>query len=73
MSWNYRIVCYKDGSGYGLHEVYYDEDGVADGMTEKPISFSFDKSEEVIKAIEMALKDCKERPIFIEPESWSEK
>lgn len=23
MSWNYRIVEYADGSGFGLHEVYY--------------------------------------------------
>ena len=28
MTWNYRVVKYSDGSGYGLHEIYYDDDGV---------------------------------------------
>jgi hypothetical protein len=23
MSWNYRIVRYRNGEGFGLHEVFY--------------------------------------------------
>lgn len=39
MSWNYRIVQYEDGSGFGLHEVYYDEQGHPTSMTQRPCSF----------------------------------
>ena len=43
MSWNYRIVKYHNPepmqATHGLHEVYYDEDDVAWGMTESPARF----------------------------------
>ena len=40
MSWNYRIVEYRDGSGFGLHEVFYDDKGQPWSMTEQPASFA---------------------------------
>jgi len=39
MSWNYRIVIKTTEDGdhyYGIHEVYYDEAGLADSCTETP-------------------------------------
>ena len=36
MSWNYRVLRYKDGC-VGIHEVYYDEDGRPEGCTERPV------------------------------------
>jgi hypothetical protein len=46
MPWNYRLVRYRDGSGYGLHEIFYDGDGQPTGMTEQPISFGCDRNED---------------------------
>jgi len=39
MAWNYRVVEYTDGSGFGLHEVYYDKDGTPTRMTKRPCGF----------------------------------
>jgi hypothetical protein len=39
MSWSYRVVEYTDGSGFGLHEVYYTAQGHPTQMTAKPCGF----------------------------------
>jgi hypothetical protein len=73
MSWNYRIVKYKDGSGYGLHEVYYDDAGLAWSMTERAIDFTADSDDGpggIADAMELAIKDARERPVFDEPTKW---
>ena len=74
MSWNYRIVKYKDGGGYGLHEVYYDKDGLAWAMTEKPVGFVCDVDEDPKESIGeqllMAKTNARMRPIFEEPDEW---
>lgn len=73
MTWNYRVVKYLDGSGYGLHEVYYDKENKPWAMTTDPIPFSTDSDEgpeTVIKALKMALKDAEKYPVFEEPEKW---
>ena len=38
MSWNYRIVTRDAGASYGIHEVYYHEDGTVRAWSEEPIS-----------------------------------
>ena len=73
MSWNYRIIKYKDGSGFGLHEVYYDKSGHPYAMTNSPTSFVQGTEEDapvLIKSLCMALTDALERPVFDEPEEW---
>lgn len=74
MTWNYRIVKHKSGvnTWYSLHEVYYDENGEPDGMTQNPISAHGDTRAEVIKALEMMLKDAKRMPVFIPPKRWNQ-
>ena len=60
MTWNYRIIHYKDG-GYGLHEVFYEKGGKIDGWTEHPINFVCGEDEGpkgIIDGLELALKDC---------------
>lgn len=40
MSWNYRIVKTKIADGefeFGIHEVFYDDSGNIEGMTEKSV------------------------------------
>jgi hypothetical protein len=70
MSWNYRIVQYVNGDGYGLHEVYYDEDGEAWCMTQEPASFvaGLDEGPKGIRqGLLMARVDAIKRPVFVEP------
>ena len=43
-TWNYRII--DHGDHYALHEVHYDDDGVAKLWTDEPISFVCDDCEE---------------------------
>lgn len=73
MTWNYRIVRYRDGQGYGLHEVHYDKDGNAWSMTTDPAGFVADAEEGpeiVIKALGMAMNDATTRGVFDEPDKW---
>lgn len=74
MSWNYRIVKYRDGSGFGLHEVYYDREGLPWGMTERPCGFGCDADEapraSIVTQLHTALSDASARLILDEPESW---
>ena len=72
MTWNYRIVKYADGRGYGLHEVYYDKKGKEISMTETPAIFVGDDPEEIHGSMIIARTDAIRRPIFEEPESWSQ-
>ena len=70
MSWNYRIIRYQGGSGFGLHEVYYNKDGKPWGMTEEAARFvcdiDEDAKEEIKKALEMALKDIQNYEVLNE-------
>ena len=73
MSWNYRIVRYKDGSGFGLHEVYYDAEGEPWGMTKEPCSFVCDADEGpqgINAALLTARTDARRRPVLDEPKKW---
>jgi hypothetical protein len=73
MTWNYRIVKYLDDQGFGLHEVYYDADGLPWAMTAKPCSFSCDTDEGPSVIIDMmakAMADAQNRPVFDEPDKW---
>ena len=72
MSWNYRIVKYADGSGYGLHEVYYDDYGNEEAMTENPASFVGESPEDIHGQMITARTDAIKRPIFEEPLSWDD-
>jgi hypothetical protein len=72
LTWNYRVVCYRDQGGFGLHEVYYDGDGKPDGMTADPmVACDVDEGPEGIrKSLELALGDVATRPILDEAETW---
>jgi hypothetical protein len=70
-TWSYRIVKYCNGAGYGLHEVYYDDEGEAWGMTEDPIGFACDEDESplgVYNALVKAKTDAQFYGVFEEPE-----
>ena len=68
MTWSYRIVKYADGSGFGIHEVYYCDDGEEiSTMTKDPIWFVGDTPEDVRGSLEMAIKDAIYREVLDEP------
>jgi len=71
MTWNYRIVKYRDGSGFGLHEVMYDDDGLPWAMTANPCTFAcgIEEGPAGIKgSLLRARVDAIKRSIFEEPE-----
>jgi hypothetical protein len=70
MTWNYRIVQYAAGCGYGLHEVYYDDDREPWGMTKEPASFVCDLEDGpggIKGSLLKARVDAINRPVFVEP------
>lgn len=72
-SWNYRIVRYRDGLGYGLHEVYYDSEGKPWGMTARPAAFACDVEEGtagVTQSLLQANVDARLHPVLDEPLIW---
>lgn len=71
--WNYRVVRYRNQGGYGLHEVYYDDDGLPWSMTREPASFVSDFAEgpeAIAGALLTARVDAKKRPVLDEPKKW---
>ena len=73
MSWNYRIVEYANGTGFGLHEVHYNKQGKAIRMTAEPVRFADDSAEELRGSLAKAKMDASRRPVFQEPPEWAEK
>ncbi len=72
MTWNYRIVKRLDGF-IALHEVFYDDNGDPWGMTEDPVDFVVcgdETPEDLIKCIDMALRDAKHWDVLEEPIEW---
>lgn len=71
MSWNYRIIKYKDDAGYGLVELYYDEKGEPNGAATATFTCDLEEGPEgVRKSLKMAFEDAMTKPVFEEPDSW---
>ena len=64
---------YKNGSGFGVHEVYYDGLGLPWAMTTKPTDFCVE-GDEGAKALQLslvqALSDVFHYDVLDEPEVW---
>lgn len=77
--WNYRLVKYHDGESYGLHEVYYNEEGEPDGMTTNPILvFEAFEARDVgpqsiaVDTLSMMIQDIVRHSILEQPVEWAE-
>jgi len=70
MSWNYRIVKYASGKGFGLHRVRYNAEGEEMSMSELPVTFAGDTPAEVVDELVLAKMDSTRRPVFVEPAGW---
>jgi len=68
--WNLRVVFHDNDTYpfYGVHEVFYNDDNSIYGYTEDPISIRGENVDEIIKYLEMVLKDIKKNVILIESE-----
>lgn len=65
-SWNYRIVKTAD-DWYGLHEIYYDDEGHVNAWAEICIGL-FESPDEIITTLEMMLSDARNRPVLDDAE-----
>ena len=63
MHWNYRIV-ETEGQGWGLYEVFYDDDGNPDGVTQDPIYFFSDIDIEGLKSSFELAGHAFEKPVL---------
>ena len=79
--WIFQIVKYKNGSGFGLHEVYYNGDEEPWSMSSKPEILNHlgpDIDDEPVTAeglkqnMAMMLADAIRHDVLIEPEEWAE-
>lgn len=53
--WNYRVMKKLNSSGeheYGIHEVYYDEDGNIKGWTQSSVTPTFPSEEDLLQGLE---------------------
>jgi hypothetical protein len=64
MTWNYRIV--KANDGYGLHEIYYDENGIPNARTQEPILMG-ENQDDIVADLKMMLCDA-QKPIIDDKE-----
>lgn len=55
--WNYRIIKYMDGRGYGLHEVHYDENGSVRGYAECLATFYVSTEDDELETDEKAQRE----------------
>lgn len=68
--WNCRIICHDKDEypWYGVHEVFYNNDGSIYGYTESAIDITGDTEKEVKKYARMIMRDINKSPILIESE-----
>lgn len=70
MSWNHRVIkkTYPSGEeSYGIHEVYYNENGEIYAHTTDPIDLNCETLDDLKQYIQWCLKAC-EKPILIDGE-----
>ncbi len=80
--WTYQIVKYKDGSGFGLHEVFYNDDEEPWGRTDDPevlnhLGPSVDKDDPITaeglkRNMALMLCDALLHDVLEEPEEWAD-
>ena len=66
MSWNYRAIRHSAGDdpSVALHEVFYGDDDIPRSWTAEPVGFGGADMDELVRSLEMALKDVRELPVL---------
>lgn len=70
MIWNYRAVHQDDGT-VTVHEVSYNTAGKPCCMTMHPAKAYGATKVDVIRDLEMILRDLRRLPIFVPPKKWA--
>jgi hypothetical protein len=68
MSWNYRVVkgTTEDGGEYfGIHEIYYNDDGGIRSMSEGPEPVA-GETLEAVKSVLQKMTDCLSKDVLVE-------
>lgn len=67
--WNHRVVQSKTGDyiSFGIHEVFYNDDGSIHAYTEEPISVCNESLKELRETLERMLR-CLDKPVLIDGE-----
>ena len=55
MGWNHRVIAktYEDEIFFGIHEVYYNEDGIPDMCTLTPVSVGGNNLQEIVESLNL--------------------
>lgn len=68
MTWNFRLVKRADSKSkrvqYGVHEVFYNDQGKPFTMTEDPVDITGESKKETREYLEMILKDISRFPVL---------
>lgn len=64
--WDYRIIHYDDDElgGYGIHEVYYTDDGAPQLVTVEPAGIVFDDEMETFRQATHLIRRAWNKPIL---------
>lgn len=68
MTWNFRLVKHTERKPkrvwYGVHEVFYTEDGRPWTMTQHPVTIDGESIKDALEYLEMIRRDVKRLPIL---------
>lgn len=64
--WNHRLIKreYDECVQFGIHEVFYNDDGSIYAYTEEPISVACDTEEDVKEILEW-MQNCLDKPVLV--------
>ena len=62
MTWNHRVIRYADGT-LGIHEVYYNKDGIVFGFTEDAVGPVGEDKVELLTVLRR-MAECIDKPVL---------
>jgi len=63
-NWNYRVLAHKgEEVFFQIHEVYYNEEGIPNGYTEKDVGVGSESPEGLSWVLDK-MKECIDKPIL---------
>jgi len=67
--WNHRVIKRRVGNSesFGIHEVFYNDDGSINGCTIDPVAVDCDTPEDLRDTLVMMLR-CLDKPVLIDGE-----
>ena len=68
--WNHRVIqrIVGDEVEFGIHEVYYNDDGDVEGYTEQPVRVYGETLDELRETLERMLR-CLDHPVIVDSDA----